>query len=120
MNATSRAQCCSGLCIISLRDELLSACVAELSAPGTSATDKEMLEKLIRNSDQLRGRAGTNMARAMHYVIGIAVACPVSSGAVVLLDREPSVAKDIVGRNPDLAVAYTSSSNHHVISDCSL
>eukprot|EP00959_Pyramimonas_sp_CCMP1952_P447641 9373166-Pyramimonas_sp.AAC.1 len=64
MNAKSRANYCSGLCSISMQDELVSACVAEPPAPGMSATD--------RNADPLRGRVGTNLAGVLLSVIGIA------------------------------------------------
>eukprot|EP00959_Pyramimonas_sp_CCMP1952_P337165 7060620-Pyramimonas_sp.AAC.1 len=81
MNAKNRAKYCSGLRRISVQDELLSACVAELSAPGMTATDKEIVEKVIRNTDPLRGRVGANQARVLLCVIGVAFACPVPSDA---------------------------------------
>eukprot|EP00959_Pyramimonas_sp_CCMP1952_P119180 2491608-Pyramimonas_sp.AAC.1 len=96
-----------------MQHELLSACVAELPAPGMTATDKEIVEKAMRNTDPLRGRVGANLAGALFYVIGIAFACPVSSDAVARPDWGPSMAKDTVERNHDLVVAYTSSSNLH-------
>eukprot|EP00959_Pyramimonas_sp_CCMP1952_P353580 7408024-Pyramimonas_sp.AAC.2 len=96
-----------------MQDNLLSACVAELSAPDASATDEGIVEEVIRNTDPLRGRVGANLAGVLLYVIGVAFACPVSSDAVVRSDWGPSVANDIVERNADLVVAYASSSNHH-------
>eukprot|EP00959_Pyramimonas_sp_CCMP1952_P343345 7191972-Pyramimonas_sp.AAC.1 len=65
------------------------------------ATDKKIVEKVIRNTDPLRGRVGANLAAAaLLYVIGIAFACPVSSDAVARPDLGPSMAEDIVERNP--------------------
>eukprot|EP00959_Pyramimonas_sp_CCMP1952_P172262 3599293-Pyramimonas_sp.AAC.1 len=75
--------------------------------------------EVIRNTDPLRGRVGTNLAGVLLYVIGITVACPVSSDTVVRSDWELSVAKGIGERNPDRIVACTSSSNHSLINDCS-
>eukprot|EP00959_Pyramimonas_sp_CCMP1952_P164230 3433560-Pyramimonas_sp.AAC.1 len=56
----------------------------------------------------------------MHlHVICITFARPVSRDAAARPDWGPAVAQDIVERNIDLFVAYTSSSsNHHVISAC--
>eukprot|EP00959_Pyramimonas_sp_CCMP1952_P307479 6435914-Pyramimonas_sp.AAC.1 len=77
-----------------------------------SASDKEIVETVIRNTHPLRGRVGTNLAGVLVYVIGITFACPVSSDTVARSDWEPLVARDTVERSPDLIVAYTSSSNH--------
>eukprot|EP00959_Pyramimonas_sp_CCMP1952_P256091 5348944-Pyramimonas_sp.AAC.1 len=118
MNAINRATCCPGLRDTSLQDELLSACVAELSAPDMSATGMEIVEKVIRNTGPLRGRVGTNLAGVLVCVIGVAFVCEVSSDAVARPDEGPSMAKYVVERSPDLVVAYTSSSNHHVFSGC--
>eukprot|EP00959_Pyramimonas_sp_CCMP1952_P452176 9466125-Pyramimonas_sp.AAC.1 len=62
MKARSRANYCSGLRNISMQDELISACVAELPAPGVSATDEGIVEKVIRNADPLRGRVEASLA----------------------------------------------------------
>eukprot|EP00959_Pyramimonas_sp_CCMP1952_P207570 4341812-Pyramimonas_sp.AAC.1 len=62
MNVRSRANYCFGLCNTSMLYEFLSAGVAELFAPGTSAADRGIVEKVIRNADPLRGRVGANLA----------------------------------------------------------
>eukprot|EP00959_Pyramimonas_sp_CCMP1952_P162748 3402401-Pyramimonas_sp.AAC.1 len=85
-----------------MQGELLSARVAELSAPDMSATVKEIVEKVIRSTDPLRGRVGATLAGVLIYVIGIAFACPVSSDMLVRSDWKPSVAKDTAELNPDL------------------
>eukprot|EP00959_Pyramimonas_sp_CCMP1952_P278202 5816082-Pyramimonas_sp.AAC.1 len=82
MNAKSSVTYCSGLRPISMQYELLSACAAELSAPGMSATDKDIVVEASRNTDPLRGRVGINLAGVLLHVVGVAFARPVSSDAV--------------------------------------
>eukprot|EP00959_Pyramimonas_sp_CCMP1952_P115355 2410904-Pyramimonas_sp.AAC.1 len=114
MNANSRATYGSGLCNICMQVVLLSACVAELSAPGLSATDKEIVEKVIRNTDPLHGRGGTNMAGVLLYVIGITFACPVSSDTVARSDWGA-----IEGRRHRRALISLPPTHHHQIIMCS-
>eukprot|EP00959_Pyramimonas_sp_CCMP1952_P375691 7868488-Pyramimonas_sp.AAC.1 len=58
-----------------------------------SAIDREIVEKVIRNTDPLRGRVGANLARVLLYVIGVAFACPASRDTAARPDWEPSMAK---------------------------
>eukprot|EP00959_Pyramimonas_sp_CCMP1952_P023555 495316-Pyramimonas_sp.AAC.1 len=104
MHAKRRAKYCSGL---------RSATVRARRVAG-----EEIVEKVIRDTGPLRGRAGADLARALLYIIGAAFACPVSSDTVARPDWEPPMAKDNVERNPGPVAAYTSSSTHHVIGDC--
>eukprot|EP00959_Pyramimonas_sp_CCMP1952_P088769 1857408-Pyramimonas_sp.AAC.1 len=98
MNGKSRANIAldsvTAVCKMSCYPPVLPSCPhqARRRRQGDVCTDKEIVEKVIRNTNPLRGRLGTNLAGVLLYVIGIAYACPVSSDTVVRSDWGLSVA----------------------------